>query len=269
MLAKERQNKILEVLYQNKIIKISEIVRMFNVSNETARRDLESVQDLGIAKRVYGGAVLTEEGNFKNGDMIQFRTGSWGKQNSRAERDAIGKKAAEFIHEGDSVCLGVGTTVHEISKHIKQMKDVTVITNSIAVLTELADSDITLYILGGLVDVNERTMKGSIPENSLKMFYVDKAFIGAGGVTFDGGITDYNPQEASLKSKICDHANKVYLVAHSEKFGINTFSYSCPLSRVDVIITDPNLPKAFAAQIKEMGIELIFADLEEGELPAD
>ena len=81
------------------------------------------------------------------------------------------------------------------------------------------------------------------------------------GVTFDGGITDYDLQEASLKSLICDHASKVYLVAHSEKFGVNAFSFSCPLDRVDVIITDPNLPKEYADQIREMGIELVFADM--------
>ena len=262
MLAKERQNKILDILYEKKIVKISEIVHLFDVSNETARRDLESVQDMGIARRVYGGAVLNEDYTRKSEDLFQGGiTGKWGRQNGRAERDAIGKKAAEFIHEGDSICLGVGTTVHEISKHIKQMKDVTVITNSIAVLTELADSDVTLYILGGRVDVNERTMKGSIPENAIKMFYVDKAFIGAGGVTIDGGITDFDLQEATLKTMICDHASKVYLVANSDKFGTNAFSFSCPLNRVDVIITDPMLPKAFADRIREMGIELVFADV--------
>lgn len=262
MLAKERQNKILEILYEKKIVKISEIVRLFNVSNETARRDLESVQDLGIAKRVYGGAMLLEDSGWK-GEPLQYGGNvHWGKQHGREERDAIGKKAAEFIREGDSICLGVGTTVHEISKHLTGMKNLTVITNSIAVLTSLADSDVTLYILGGLVDVNERTMKGSIPENSLKLFYVDKAFIGAGGVTFDGGITDYgDPQEASLKNEICEHAKKVYLVAHSDKFGVNAFSYCCPLDRVDVIITDPKLPKEYADRIKEMGIELIYADM--------
>ena len=258
MLAKERQNKILEILYEKKIIKIAEIVHMFDVSNETARRDLESVQDLGIAKRVYGGAVLIDENNGK----IQVGAGNnWGLQHGRAERDAIGKKAAEFIHEGDSICLGVGTTVHEIAKHISGKKDVTVITNSIAVLTELADSDNTLYILGGLVDMNERTMKGEIAENSLQMFYVDKAFIGAGGITFDGGVTDYDIQESTLKNKICEHAGKVFLVAHSAKFGLNAFSFSCPLSLVNVIITDPMLPEAYAEKIREMGIELVFADI--------
>ncbi len=260
MLAKERQNKILEILYEKKVVKISEIVRLFNVSNETARRDLESVQDLGIAKRVYGGAMLLEESGWK-GEPLYGSNGRWSKQKGREERDAIGKKAAEFIHEGDSICLGVGTTVHEISKHLTGMKNLTVLTNSIAVLTSLADSDITLYILGGLVDVNERMMEGAITENSLKMFYVDKAFIGAAGVTFDGGITDYHLQEASFKSLICEHANKVYLVAHSAKFGTNAFSYSCPLNKVDVIITDPNLPKEYADQIREMGIELVFADM--------
>ncbi len=262
MLAKERQNKILEILYKKKIVKIAEIVHMFDVSNETARRDLESVQDLGVAKRVYGGAVLIDEKNGKRIDSLQLGSGTaWGQQLGRAERDAIGKKAAEFIHEGDSICLGVGTTVHEIAKHISGKRDVTVITNSIAVLTELADSDNTVYILGGLVDMNERTMKGEIAENSLQMFYVDKAFIGAGGITFDGGVTDYDIQESTLKNKICEHANKVYLVAHSAKFGVNAFSFSCPLNLVDVIITDPMLPKAYADWIREMGIELIFADL--------
>ena len=263
MLAKERQNKILEILYEKKIVKISEIVHMFNVSNETARRDLESIQDLGIARRVYGGAVLSEDFHWKTDSLPVGQNGRWGKQNGRAERDAIGKKAAEFVQEGDSICLGVGTTVYEISKHLTQMKNITVITNSIAVLTELADTDVTLYILGGRVDVNERTLQGSITENSLQMFYVDKAFIGAGGVTLDGGITDYEPQEASLKRKICEHARKVYLVANSEKFGNNAFSLSCSLQDVNVIITDPMLPKAYADRIREMGIELVFADLPE------
>lgn len=264
MLARERQNKIITVLNEKKIIKISEIVHMFNVSNETARRDLESVQDLGIAKRVYGGAVLVEENGGKKADSLHLgSTNGWGKQNGRAERDAIGKKAAEFIHDGESVCLGVGTTVYQIAKHLKDKNDLTVITNSIAVLTELADLDHTLYILGGIVDLNEQTMRGPIAENSLEMFYVDKAFIGACGITFDVGITEYDLQESTLKKKICEHANKVYLVAHSAKFGTNALAFSCDLNYVDVIITDSKLPKYYADRIREMGIELIFADGDE------
>ena len=261
MLAKERQNKILEILYKNKTIKIQEIVREFSVSSETARRDLESIQDLGIAKRIHGGAVLLEDSGWMGEPLSNDGKTRWEKQHGRIERDAIGKKAAEFIHEGESICLDVGTTVHEISKHMTHMKNVTVVTNSIAVLTELADSDISLYILGGHFDANERELKGMLSENALQFFYVDKAFIGAGGVTLDGDITDFDLQEATFKKKICEHANKVYLVANSEKFGVNAFSYCCPLSEVDIIITDPMLPKAYADRIQEMGIKLIYADL--------
>lgn len=265
MLAKERQNKIIDILYEKKIIKISEIVRMFDVSNETARRDLESVQDLRIAKRVYGGAVLYEKPSSKKEDVLQVGiTGNWGKQHGRAERDAIGKKAAEFIREGNSVCLGSGTTVHEISKHLTHMKDLTVVTNSIAVLTELANTDISLHILGGQVEVNEGVMNGDITESAMRKFYVDKTFIGAGGVTIDGGITDYG-QDSVLKNIMCDHANKVYLVANSEKFGVNAFAHICGLEKFDVIITDPKLPESYAERIRDMGIELVYADLPEEE----
>lgn len=258
MLARERQNKIIEMLQNQKIVKISEIVHLFDVSNETARRDLESVQDMGIARRIYGGAVLIAPTDRKN-NLLQGQIVV--RQHGREERDAIGQMAATLIHEGESVILDTGTTVHEIAKRLKGMHNLTVLTNSIHVLNELLDSEITVYVMGGRLNPDERTLTGYITENAINSFYVDKAFVGAGGVTFDGGISDYNIYESSYKKLICDHASKVYLVAHSEKFGTNALAASFPLSKVDVIITDTNLNPEYADRIRDMGIELIMVDV--------
>ena len=82
MLAKERQYLVLEHLKANNIISISEIVRKFDVSHETARRDLEALKDQGLAKRIHGGAVLADDlssGSFYYGDKDAYIM-KWGNK---------------------------------------------------------------------------------------------------------------------------------------------------------------------------------------------
>ena len=255
MLGQERQAKIIQMLQEQRIVKISQIVRDFEVSNETARRDLAAIQEMGIAKRIYGGAVLQDANDHT------YKVSSVKPQpHGDADLNAVAKKAASLIKDGESIAMGPGTTVLEIAKHIKYRKDLTVITNSIHILTELMYADVNLYMLGGQLNHDELDLAGSLTTENLDKFFVDKAFIGAGGVSFECGISEYSTEEASLKKQYCEHAGKVYLVSGSSKFGVNALSISMPLKGVDAIVTDTGLPRDYAARIQEMGIELILVD---------
>jgi DeoR/GlpR family transcriptional regulator of sugar metabolism len=246
----------MEELKRSKIIKITDIVRQFDVSNETARRDLEALQDLNLIKRIYGGAVLASATSF---DSIYTPRASL----SQNEKAAIGKAAADMISEGDTIILDIGTTTLEIARNIKTMRNVTILTNSLAIMNELAGSDLNVFCLGGKLNVDELSLSGDLTANALKNFFVDKAFIGAGGVTFTEGVSDYNNDEAIVRRTVIQRANKVILVADSGKFGSNAFAFVCPIESIHTIVSDENLADNFVSGIRERKIELLLVKPDE------
>jgi DeoR/GlpR family transcriptional regulator of sugar metabolism len=252
MLAQKRQNVILEMLRQSGgIIKINDIVSKFNVSNETARRDLETLQDNNLVKRIYGGAILSSVNSF-----IPVREdGSRGQ----AERVAIGQAAAELVHDGETVILSTGTTVLQVSRYLKRLHSLTVITNSLAVVNELSNTNFEIFVLGGKLDTNEKNMYGDMALMSLRSVFADKAFIGAGGITFEFGVSDYGVDDFTIREGIIKHSIKTILVAQSEKFGSNAFSLGLSLNQMGIVVSDTNLSQEYQQGIKDMGIELILA----------
>lgn len=257
MLAKERQNKIIEMMSENSgIIKMTDIVQVFHVSHETARRDLETLQDNGVVKRIYGGAILKDEQPILN----EFTTRSESRKTGIKERQAIGKAAAALVKEGETVLLSSGTTVLEVAKNLKNMKNLTIVTNSLAIINELSDKPFDIYVIGGKLDTNELNMSGFMGIKALQIVYVDKLFIGAGGVTFEHGISDYSLSDMGIREEMLNRASCSILVAHSEKFGKNTFSVGLPLSKINIVVSDDQLSKDYIEGFKERNIKLILAN---------
>ena len=256
MLVKERQDKIFSIIKQKKAIKMSEIVKTFQVSHETARKDLEALQDQNLIKRVYGGAVLAESVSTEP----QLQT-SLGNISSFEEREAIGREAAKLVKEGDTVLLSVGSTILQVARHIRHIKHVTVLTNSIFVINELIDSDIRVFALGGRINSSEYDMEGYLAIDALNHFCVDIAFICAGGITKESGVSDYSCEVAQFNKAILDRVKNTVLVAHAKKFGIDSFSVTCPLDSIHTIISDSTLPEEYAHCLKEREIDLILAQV--------
>ena len=258
MLAKERQDEIFSIIKQKKAIKMSDVVKKYQVSHETARRDLEVLQEQGLIKRVYGGAILSEQVSSLAGMAEQPCIMD---ASSSVEREAIGREAAKLVKEGDTVLLSVGSTVLQIAKHIRDIKHITVLTNSIFVLNELIDSDVRMFVLGGCVNSSEYDMEGHLTVEALKHFCVDIAFICAGGITKENGVSDYNCEVAQVNKAILSRARKTVLVAHAKKFGADSFSVTCPLDSIHTIISDSTLSQGYVRYLQEKGIELILADV--------
>ena len=251
MLSEERRNKILEIINQKKIIKIKDITSEFDVSIATARRDLDVLQEQLYVKRIYGGAeLMMPSGN----EPSLFLTR---EMENRAEKIAIGKAAAAMVVEGDTIMLDIGTTTLEVARNLKKLNNITVITSSLTIMNELANSNVTVYSLGGKIRPHELSLSGSIAINSLEQFFIQKAFIGAAGVTFAEGISDFNYEEAQVRFMAIKRAKQAILVADSTKFGNNAFAITCPLDYFHTIITDINLPQSFVDGIQDRKINLI------------
>lgn len=253
MLAAERYAYIMETLQRNKIIRISDIAGHFSVSGETVRRDLEALQEAGQVKRIYGGAVLPESPP----NVTQYESRS---VRSHRQKVAIGKAAAALVKPGETIILGIGTTTLEIARHLKGTDNVTVLTNSLAIVDELSHTGVHVFCLGGRLDSDDLSMSGKLTVNSLQQFFVDRAFFSVGGVTLDGGLSDYNCESAMISQTIIDRADQIVLVADSGKFGSNGFAFICGLEDIDIVISDDSLPEEFQIGLeKRSGLRLILA----------
>ena len=256
MLQKERQNKIIELLKQQKTVKIKELAELFDVSIITIRRDFDILEESGVIKKIYGGAMLVET---TPAEIVQpFFSARIEKH--RAEKLLVASAAAALVQNGDTIVLDIGTTCFEVAKQLKKHSDVTVLTNSLPILNELVGTDLTVYSLGGLLRSGELALCGSVAMNSLKDFCVNKAFISAAGITLENGLTNHNRDNAKLCAAIVDRADQTILVTDSSKFDRNAFAVVGPLECVDTIITDSGISQEYADEIRQRGIQLIIAE---------
>lgn len=252
MLPQERYNKILMLMSTSNVIKIENLITEFNISVETARRDLNHLEKQGLIRKIYGGAVLINP-------FVVEPLSSERLTANLSNKELIGKKCSEFISDGDSILLEVGTTTLQVAKAIKEKHNLTIITNSVYVINELMDTDFTIYVLGGKIRHEEKSISGAESLFELDHFHISKAIIGAGAVTAENGISDYNIEEAMIRKKLITRSKQVILVADSTKFGHDALINVCPISSVDMIITDKDLDNDSLIKFSEMGTNLIFA----------
>lgn len=253
MLAHERQQLIMQLLQETGSIRISEITQRFDVSNETARRDLDYLHKRGLVRRVHGGADLIVT-NSENAVNVPDEDNS-----AISTLEALANAAAQHVVESDIIFIGHGETMYQLAKVLRSKKNLTVLTNSLRVINELADSPVTLYSLGGLVDRDEQNMGGSIPISVIQKFYATKAFISCGGISANGNVSDYN-NDGTLLNMMLQLADQRYLVADSSKFGRHAFCHVCNLNDFDSVISDSALPDSFKNLLENCGTNLHIAD---------
>ncbi|MBZ4663455.1 MAG: transcriptional regulator, DeoR family [Caloramator sp.] len=248
MFAEERKAKILEMINSGNSVRVSELSRLFNVSEATIRRDLIELEQAGCIVRTHGGAVSNTSTNFEP----SFKE----KQDKfLKEKEQIAKKAASLIEDGDTVTIDSGTTTQFISKYLNA-KGVTVVTNSVNLADELSDrEDVEVIVTGGLLRTKTKAMVGPVAEETLKKLKVDKLFLGANGISIKSGVTTPNIVEANTKRVMIEGAKEVFLLIDSSKFDEVNFSLICPVSKIDYIVTD-KLPKDYE-KYEHLGIKFI------------
>ena len=233
----ERRNKIAKMLESNPTVTNSEIMERFGVSIETVRRDLSALEKRGVLERVYGDAVK------KN--FINTEPGYDGREKSNTkEKQAIALAAKKFINVNDTVFFDIGTTVWMIAKNIDESKKITGFTNSLRTAVALAERDFKV--------------SGSIAEQNMRCFNIDKAFIGVGGIS-EEGITDFIESEASFRKQIIKNARTVIAVADHSKFSIRAMCNICGAEEIDILITDKKAPGNILKALERNGTKIVIA----------
>lgn len=254
MLAIERRRKIISLLEERNSVLVPELSRIFNITEETVRRDLEKLENEGLLKRTYGGAVISDSINTDLPLRIREVTNIEGKQ-------AIGRKAAEYIQDGYTIMLDSSSTALQVAANLKTKKRITVITNSVKIVTELADAkECTVISTGGSLRSGAMSFVGRLAETTLGEYNVDLAVLCCKGIELDRGITESNEQEAQVKKAMVSAAEKTYLVVDYTKFNKVSFVNLLQLQRIDTVFTDRKLSQDWERRLEEIGVRLVYCE---------
>lgn len=213
MLAQERQNKIYEMLQKNGAVTTSGLVKRFEVSVETIRKDLLFMEQKGQLSRVHGGAVIKS-------DMKPFLELQQRNKECSSQKNDLALKATEFISDGDIIGVDAGSTAISFAEAIKEkFSRLTVVTHSLDVFKILCNcKDFNVILCGGQYLRGENTFYGTLTLDTLSNLHMQKAFIFPWTVSLNYGIFDYLNELNQVRRQMLNSSEKVYILADSSKF---------------------------------------------------
>ena len=225
---KDRYNKILELLTKENKIEVNELSQILGVSNVTIRKDLDALEEKGIIKRGHGYAILANKDDI-NGRLAYHY----------AIKKRIAKKAAELIHDGDTIMIESGSCCAILADTIaSEKRDVTIVTNSAFIAGYIRDKKNTnVILLGGAYQKDSQVMVGPIVAQCAQNFCVDQLFIGA------DGYTNSDHLRAQAVRDMAEQAEHIIVLTESEKFNSHGVVPLQLKERIDTIITDDHIPE--------------------------
>ena len=240
-----RQHKILEFINRNGSAQIKDLNAMHEVSEATIRRDFDDLARMGLIERVHGGAMRVNSTAFE-------RVHSEKMTMMPAEKMRIAARAASLVENGESLFLDSGTTTYFIARELYAHQDLTIVTNNLDIAQSVQfDPTTSLIVTGGMRREQYSVLIGSLAEQAIRDFCVDKAFMGCDAIDPVNGVYNTNFLEVGVKQRIVRCGKKTILVTDSSKFYRKALAKVCDLDEIDMIVTDDGLDDEIAQEIRK------------------
>lgn len=253
MLKEERQQIILDEIERSGSVVVAHLADEFNVSRMTIRRDLKEIEAAEVIKRTYGGAILTIKNNGHSEPPTLDRMDMM-----REEKQRLARATAALIGENEMIFLGSGTTTLYVARELLDRDDITVVSNALTILNELAaNGKMTLIGVGGFLRRREFSMIGHFADKVISDLRVDKVIMGIRGAHPRFGLTSEHPQELLTDRTIMGISDTIIIVADHSKIGHVSTSRTAPVAKASKLITGAEAPKEMVEAIQALGVEVI------------
>jgi len=255
MYAEERQQAMAHLISRRGRLSVVQLSEQFEVTTETVRRDLSTLDRMGLVRRVHGGAVPA--GSLT---VIESGIGERDQSNTQA-KEAIANAAVSLLPPPDSVIvIDAGSTTARFAAALPRDHRLTVITHAVPVATRLAGlPQIELHLLPGKVRPTTHAAVGAETVAALADLRADVAFIATNGLTVGHGLTTPDSDEAASKRAMIACARKTVVLADSTKLGVETAVRFATLDSLDVLVTDSDVEPADLRALESAGIEVVVA----------
>lgn len=247
-----RLEKMTELIKFHEKMSVQELCDIFGMSVVTIRNDLMLLENKGLVIRTHGGAISVKDPNETIAVPFDLR-----EQKNFEAKQAISKAAVELINPGEVIFIDGGTTASEMRLYLKDKKDVTIITPSIAITYWLAvTTDLKIYVLNGLFNRDSYATTGVPALDFMSRWNLSKAFLGAAGFTANEGLSDLEYGFVEQKRIISEKARTNIGLIDSTKWGIISLGSFVDSKDLDIIITDEKAPADEVQKARDLGIDV-------------
>lgn len=248
-----RQRNIVDLLASSQMLSVAELSKILDSSMMTIRRDLKYLEEKGIIKKQYGGVVLVK------GDMVQASFEERINQ-SRIEKQEIGKVAAGLIKKGSIVFFDTGTTTLEVVNSIPKDLEFTAITTGLMAAVALCSKPkANIISISGEIHHSTYSATNTIAIELIKRFNADIAFISTKAISFPEGTFEPLLQLIEVKLAMISVSKEVVLLADHTKFDLKSLCLAIPMDKIHTVITDMKTPDTILKKIEECKIRVIRA----------
>ena len=253
MLLYERRQAIIAMLSKNGSASVRDLADRLGVSTVTIRRDLNALEEDGLIVKTHGGAVILGH------DTEPALKLSERERMYIEEKRRIGKTAAKLVQPGTTLIMDEGSTCLEIARQIKDIPNVTVITNGIRVAAELLGTNVNLVVIGGVCDQQNTVLYGPDTESAYKRIRADIYFMGIDAFSEKDGIMDGSYLQVTLKNLKANAVQRVIGVANGAKFGKRAMSLIGPITMLYALVTEEPISDELRICLNKHAIECIQA----------
>lgn len=249
----DRRTREAELLSVKGFVKLTDLVREVGVSESTIRRDLEILEEQGLIKRTYGGAVFIQD---TPAQKLAFADR---EMTAAGEKRAIAAAVAQLIPENQTVIVDGGTTCSEVGRALVG-RHLSVVTNSVPIASRLSSNlDPEVTMLGGYVYPRTGVALGATTLRQLGRLHVPRLVLSCAGLTRQGAF-NVNQMMAEVEGRMIEVADEVILAVDHTKFRIEALAKICEIDDIDVIVTDAGVDAEARAWLESLGKRIVFAE---------
>ncbi|MDL2217126.1 DeoR/GlpR family DNA-binding transcription regulator [Christensenellaceae bacterium OttesenSCG-928-M15] len=250
--AETRRERILDMLMRNGSVRVAQLSRELETSNVTIRNDLNELANRRLLTRVHGGAVAKNKTYyykaFVENDLL-----------NADHKHEVARACAASIDDHDIVMMNSGSTVQLTLKYMRELKDITILTNSLVIAREAGFYDnMKIICIGGELDCANQYTYGDDAVAHLGHYHANKAILSVDGVSTAGIFTNKRTESA-----VCRHmmgsAEQTVVVADKSKIGRPAFTVINQLGAVTQLITNEGADEQMVSLLRESGVDVRLA----------
>ena len=242
---------ILDAIAERGDASVSTLSELFSASPATMRRDLAVLADRGLIVRTHGGAKV-------NGTMAEMPVALRDTRFQDAKLRIARAAAARIPRERHAVALSGGTTTAGVARELAHHPDLTIVTNSLSIATQVASNPrLKVVMTGGILRPQSLELVGVLAEGTFTAVNVGTAILGADGVSATAGVTTHDETEARTNHAMVTKAHRTIVVADGSKIGRAALARMADSDQIDMLITDESADPEELDRFRALGVEVV------------